>query len=400
MKSIFCLNFLRNKISWVILVSLCLALTAPRTISANTLNQKIIDSYSISVDGVQAILSSGFSIKSFFYTPQPYDVVQNTFSAEFKPLYKEISLLAIPYGITPVTESLPVASPNSESVYRDALRNYRETQAGNPQAGIVGNMFGREITGIYSIVSLSFNEEKQVPVLIVEWVEEISSRIWILRISHELPNSYDDLITLIRYLRVLENFQLSSSNLDTPSTSKLSSNLNTEQIENESQPPQISTLYSDLPTPPWWSGDCDTNYFFSVTGVNSYRLGAVYRNMPACGPKGYTVVRSFGTGVSQLEFQCPELSKRFLYQAYGIAPYSANGSQVVWNYTGSLLQKIYNGTAGKAPQPNDVLSYGATTTAGHTSVVASSSVDGSGNGSITVIEENSSNTGWQTSVSK
>ena len=84
---------------------------------------------------------------------------------------------------------------------------------------------------------------------------------------------------------------------------------------------------------------------------------------------------------------------RFLYLAYGIAPYSANGSQVVWNYSGSLLTKIANGTAGLAPQPDDVLSYGATSTSGHTSVVAASNVNANGSGTITVIEENAAASG-------
>ena len=72
---------------------------------------------------------------------------------------------------------------------------------------------------------------------------------------------------------------------------------------------------------------------------------------------------------------------------------NANGSQVVWNYSGSLLKKVTNGTAGLAPQPDDVLSYGATSTTGHTSVVAASNVNASGNGSITVIEENAAASG-------
>jgi hypothetical protein len=87
---------------------------------------------------------------------------------------------------------------------------------------------------------------------------------------------------------------------------------------------------------------------------------------------------------------------RFLYLIYGINPYQANGSQVVWNYSGNRLVKISNGTAGKAPQPNDILSYGSTSTSGHASIVTSSNIDGNGNGTITVIEQNSSPSGSNT----
>lgn len=48
------------------------------------------------------------------------------------------------------------------------------------------------------------------------------------------------------------------------------------------------------------------------------------------------------------------------------------------------------------PQPGDVLSYCSTCTFGHTSVVMSTSVNGSGNGSITVMEQNVVHNGEET----
>jgi hypothetical protein len=120
--------------------------------------------------------------------------------------------------------------------------------------------------------------------------------------------------------------------------------------------------------------------------------------MPACGPRplagGTDVVTSF-PGVSQYEWECVELAKRYLYLAYGINAYAANGSQMVQNYAGSALQKVYNGTAGVAPQAGDVLSYGSTSSSGHTSVVVSSSVPGTGTctNCIQVIEQNNSAAG-------
>jgi hypothetical protein len=142
--------------------------------------------------------------------------------------------------------------------------------------------------------------------------------------------------------------------------------------------------------PPWWSGDCDVN-----NNPGSYRLGGTFAGIAACGPRplfggGDHLVRFFPGAVGNYEWECVELSARYLYLHYNQAPYIANGSQVVWNYPGSRLRKVSNGTSGAAPVAGDVLSYGATSTNGHTSVVAGSSVDGSGNGSIDVIEENNS----------
>lgn len=75
---------------------------------------------------------------------------------------------------------------------------------------------------------------------------------------------------------------------------------------------------------------------------------------------------------------------------------SADGFDIVDNYTasdGGGLVKVANGTAGQAPQPGDVMEFRS---GDHTGVVTSSSVDGAGNGSITIIEENASASGWGT----
>jgi hypothetical protein len=69
---------------------------------------------------------------------------------------------------------------------------------------------------------------------------------------------------------------------------------------------------------------------------------------------------------------------------------------VVWNYSGTRLEKITNGTPNKGPIPGDVLSYDGPTSYGHTSVVSAANIDGNGNGSITIIEQNYSPNGSRT----
>jgi hypothetical protein len=127
-------------------------------------------------------------------------------------------------------------------------------------------------------------------------------------------------------------------------------------------------------------------------------LGAAFNGAPACGPRPIAggrdvLVRFFPGAWGEFEWECVELTMRFMYLTYGIAPYPANGSQVVWNYPGSALVKIANPSPGVAPVPGDVLSYGSTSTFGHSSIVASAQVDGAGNGSLTVVEQNNSATG-------
>jgi hypothetical protein len=71
---------------------------------------------------------------------------------------------------------------------------------------------------------------------------------------------------------------------------------------------------------------------------------------------------------------------------------------VVRNYSaaaGGGLVKVDNGTVGTPPLPGDVISFD-NGFAGHVGVVASSTVDAGGNGSITMLSQNDTADGWRT----
>jgi hypothetical protein len=59
--------------------------------------------------------------------------------------------------------------------------------------------------------------------------------------------------------------------------------------------------------------------------------------------------------------------------------------------------KVSNGTAGKPPLPGDVVSFdNSNDPAGHAGVIASGSVDASGNGSVRMMSQNDTSDGWRT----
>ncbi len=166
-------------------------------------------------------------------------------------------------------------------------------------------------------------------------------------------------------------------------------------------PPAPSTS-DPLPAPGWWSGSCDSGNY-----VGAHPLGASYRGVDVCGPRPGAdgapnrPVQFFSGAWGELEWQCVELSMRYMYLAYGVHPYGANGKDVVDNYTtasGGGLVRIANGSVGTAPAPGDVISFGPTNTSalGHTGVVESSNVDGSGNGTIRILSQNDTVDGWRT----
>jgi hypothetical protein len=154
-------------------------------------------------------------------------------------------------------------------------------------------------------------------------------------------------------------------------------------------------------SPSWWNGTtCDKAHYpeaYSLLGYNSDGTPKTWRGIQVCGPlpgKTSNHIDAFsanGQGADQYEFMCPDLIARYLLTAYGLTSQVADGWQIVNVYTGlpnSPFHKVANdGSVHFAPAEGDVLSYG-TDDPGHTSIVTGSSVNGSGNGTINVIEQN------------
>jgi hypothetical protein len=360
-----------------------------------------------SLDGVELELSTSFLADLEFAASDPNTAIQVATAVEREPVFREFSITAAPWGLSPPTESLPRAAPEGAGrggaeAYRAALREYRENQKGAPEEGPTVHLFGEDVTGLTSVVDIHVDGEEPSPVAITEWVAEAGGRLWIVRASRALEDDAAVRPQSASLAKAFSGTELRGADLDQPSTSLRAMQQNLPPADLDPGVPfGLRSAVPDLPFPSWWSGECDANNYYAATGVPAYPLGADYRGMKACGPRpwadyGPQVWVNFGAGVSQIEWQCPELSKRFMYLAYGIPPYSGHGSQVVWNYTGDLLEKVSNCQPGRAPEPDDVLSYGSTSTYGHTSVVATSDVDSGGNGTIGVIEQNSSSTGFST----
>jgi len=361
-------------------------------VDPDTLN---IREVTLALDGVELTLSTPFLPSQRIILPEFGDPVQVANIFEKEPVFRSLTITAIPYGRKSSAEVFPIIEPNKTESYLNSLRSHRISQGGNPEPGPTATLFGQEATGIASTVDINIDVFDPKPVHIVEWVVEAGNRLWLLRISQEIQPMDALTSALEDESAMLVGINLSAENLDVPSTSL-------ESHGATSLPLSTTISESDLPFPSWWLGDCDLNTYHDQTGIWPYPLGGSYRGVKACGPRpwvdgapnAYTQFYPGSWGV--LEWECVELSMRFMYLAYGVSPYKANGNQVVTNYSGSLLIKINNGTPGFAPQPNDIMSSGPDTAVGHTVVVIDSNVDEAGNGTITILEQNSSPTGIRT----
>jgi hypothetical protein len=150
-----------------------------------------------------------------------------------------------------------------------------------------------------------------------------------------------------------------------------------------------------VPTPPWWHGLCDSGY-------NSHFVKAgSWDGLIACGPGGtFRLESESGSPLkNDWEWQCTELSKRWLYQEFGLPTLKANGYQIVNQYATYLaahpgaapLKKVTPQSASSGSLgPGDVVSFADVNgDNGHTNVVTSTNpAPFDGNGSVTTLNEN------------
>jgi hypothetical protein len=141
---------------------------------------------------------------------------------------------------------------------------------------------------------------------------------------------------------------------------------------------------------------CDSGYNSAFTAAGSWD------GLIACGPGGtHRLENQAGSPLpGDWEWECPELSKRWLYQEFGLPEQAGNGYQTVsayWNYIqshpagGYPLTLVTPSTASAGSLgPGDVVSYANVNgDDGHTNVVTSTTpAPFTGTGSITTLNEN------------
>ncbi len=347
----------------------------------------------VTIAGERIEIGLPFSVEGFIASA-PDDAVQIATAVQWDP-FLEVSLSAEPVAsvVAPGDQAANPLFLTAESM--NTLQRQRDEQAAIPLRAHRLSFFGQERESVSNRVLIHLKPIVKEPVIIHEWVAQAGGDLWTFRVSYTPGQGFSE--ALLDRVIVRFGTPADPDNRLNPAAQPIEAHRESAGVV-PSQPALTDSL---LPTPAWWSGECDTDNYQKVAGIPAYPLGGIYRGVKACGPRPWydgapdVLVRFFVGAWGEYEWECVELSMRYLYLAYNIAPYPGNGKDVVANYPGTLLIKVSNGSYG-GPQPGDVLSYGPTTTYGHTSVVSASNIDSSGNGTITVVEQNSSATGVKT----
>jgi hypothetical protein len=365
------------------------------------------------VDNVPLALTSHLSTVPFV-SSRPGSPNQGASSMSTLP-YRMVHISAIPYGFSAPAEAHVQAAPGSAAAMVNAIRQLNG-RAPTPQTpAVTATIFGKPVSGETTLLPDRDDPTHSTVRASANFVTEAGSRLWLVSISQQLPGGAQLDAAMQSFVRdSLQGLTLESGGLNQPTTRKrelqplqLKTPLSTARTPDAARirPMNYTGWYVQDP-PGWWSNaPCDYNHYYNNTPAsvpNPFRLYATaqvpnpWHGLEACGPNPYKyanadVLNHFYNGAwGVYEWECVELSLRWMWQAYGARPYGANGNQVASNYSSSYggnLVYIYNGYSAPLPVMGDVLQYQGGTY-GHTSVVVSESHNGSGNGGLYVIEQN------------
>ncbi|MGO8859469.1 MAG: CHAP domain-containing protein [Acidimicrobiales bacterium] len=331
------------------------------------------------VDGVDLLVRSPALPPVAFVASKPDDVLLGAAAVTQAP-YRGFTIYAYPFGSAAPAPFSGIVEPQDLSEYR-AMGTGRLIPAVRPSALI----FGRRVEGSARVVEVALGPRRQ-PTEVVSWLTDAGSRLWIIQAAKPLrPGRSVETAFVAGTSVVAGNVSvpttLSSGDLIRPGPASPMTQHSVVISASTADPPPVRF-------PPWWNGNCDTN-----NNPGSFPLSS-WDGLIACGPGvnrgGWDrTVAFFPHAWGEYEWECVELSMRWLYLEYGVRPYPADGSQVVANYSradGGDLRQIAN-DGSSVPVPGDVLAMEPTWAEGHTAVVTATNVT-NGNGTVGILEQN------------
>ncbi|MGD0874812.1 MAG: CHAP domain-containing protein [Acidimicrobiales bacterium] len=331
------------------------------------------------VDAVSLAVRSPALPAVAFVASRPGNVLQGAAAVTNVP-YRAFTIYAYPYGSAAPMSGVGIVEPQH-------LREYRAAGTGRlirfvrPTAMI----FGHRVVGSARTLEVALGPRRQATE-VVSWLTDAGGRLWVIqaaepRLSNRGAEEAFATGTSVTAVNISAPTTVPGSDLIQPGPAAPVTQRVILVAASATDPPPVRF-------PPWWSGNCD-----SADDPGSFPLSS-WDGLTACGPGvnrgGWDrTVAFFPHAWGQYEWECVELSMRWLYLEYGVRPYPANGSEVVADYSpadgGDLLKMANDGTS--VPEPGDVLSMEPTWDEGHTAVVTAADVT-SGNGTIDVLEQN------------
>ena len=329
-------------------------------------------------------------------TSLPYTVIEDSTSdssVNYAGLaqrvgYGILNIKATAQASTPGT-GRPVYTADGVAAYRQAVWNMETSKTDRVVSnGPSGVFWNESVPSLQVDVSLP-TSAGLLKVRSIEWYVAHNNRLWSFIISWDTE------------MQNASEWEAASRNISVQKPQ--SENLADTAIDLGlafTESPAIGDISSmgapiDVGAPSWWNGVCDKVNYHNGTGINSTLLTA-WHGVSACGPVPTTdfAVLFFPGAHGEYEFECVELVMRFLYLEWGIAPWPGNGNTIKNNPPASIV--FYPNDGARGIVTGDILTENASSqnSVGHTVIVTDTSgLNGTGTGSINLMEQNASSAG-------
>ena len=142
------------------------------------------------IDRVSVAVTSRFLPSETFLTPEAGASNQVASSVAHSP-YRELQVIAVPFGTSPRVERLPAAEPGGADAYRQALASNRQADAQKIEAAPPIQAFGQRVAGTLTTANIRIDSATPKRAAIAEWVVESGPRLWIARAALELSDGQD-----------------------------------------------------------------------------------------------------------------------------------------------------------------------------------------------------------------
>jgi len=324
----------------------------------------------LKVDNVTLTVTSPDLPEGQAYTAAPGDSMQVATIQQDNP-FRSLTVRAVPFGETLPETGFPISRAADAAAWRQSLHG---------TAGPEATLFGQKVPGVVLRSTIPGMKGHDTAVESVVWVVVKDGRTWVVTLGQDRTNlrsGFGTQLTVIgadtKARTTVDVAALAASKAEVNKTAK-------------SVSPQIHmnnvALGGNLGQPSWWSSTCDGN-------GSPLSSSGTFMGLEVCGG-GSNVLESV-PGVSQYEWQCAELSDRYLVQRYGLTGPGGNGNQEAakWYNAYPSTFDLYNSGDATPPVAGDVISFGVGGTGvGHTGVVYNSTVNSSGNGTVYFVDEN------------
>ncbi len=311
------------------------------------------------------------------------------------------------YGIVNLRATSPSYAPGPNTpVYRtgrvdEYIRSLRDFWASQPDrilsTGPTAELWSEKSTGLQVDYTVD-STPGQLKLRTVEWNVEHNGRLWTFIFTWDtgITNASD-------WEEASENFSVGNpSTVNQPDTAL---DLGAASQESQSGQGEVQAAGGpiDVALPSWWDGQiCDYDDYLQGAGKPPLQLGGPWHGVYACGttpPMVDVGVYFFPGAWGALEWECVELVLRFLYLEWAIPPWNGNGNSLK-NYYDSTKVDFYPNDGTHPIIPGDVITENGDgshpNSVGHTVLVTGVTLNGNGDGTIAIMEQNAIPTGHRT----